>query len=298
MVHAPHSLFPYIFTMDFEAKKARILGEIARDLEVEDASPKGSIDFLCFPLINLINSYSDTVTTSSCSGRVSVFIEGDKAQGQIGAKGNGGHWLFVTHEKDKIPEWWKGLIHFDGDVSRDVPEKQNPAPQSSAPSRYTLFKFEPLIYHVQCRDFATASRLYSIAMGCGFRESGIGSNNNVAIRISIRLDAPIGVYDPNADCVRALVSESYLETLTALAYDRFVENERKTELLMERIGAELVHVTPAQHVETKEERRVRKMAEGLARREGVREEKARARAAKAALASQVSEASEAATYNL
>ncbi|KAG0673421.1 hypothetical protein C6P40_002948 [Pichia californica] len=219
------------------------------------------------------------VTTSSCSGRVSVFVEGSKELNterdnpadlltadeafKIGAKGEGGHWLFVSHEKEDINEWWmktSPLLKFEKSSDKEYNIK----------TRYILFKYEPLILHVQCRDFKSASRLYSSAMGCGFRESGIGANNNVAIRISIRLDVPIG-YINNKDELISVVDEAYLKMITKLAFDRFLENERKMEKLYNRIDEEVIqYIESTDHIETKEERKERKMQEGLARRDEVR----------------------------
>lgn len=262
---------------DFDQKKYHILQEIGLNSEGNpDASPKGTIDTLCIPLITLINSHKDMVTTSSCSGRLSVFLEGNKGyqgvsaseevnkeQYKIGAKGDGGHWLFVSHEKDDIKEWWKEeYIKFDLD-------SEVKSDDYDVSTRYVLFKYEPLIFHVKCRDFESASRLYSTAMGCGFRESGIGANNNVAIRISIKLDIPIGYMNRDGDIVN-VVNESYLMMITKLAYDRFLENERKMELLYSRIEKEVIqYVKKEAHTESKEERKERKIREGMARRDEV-----------------------------
>lgn len=260
----------------FDQKKNHILQEIGLNSENNpDASPKGTIDTLCIPLITLINSHKNMVTTSSCSGRVSVFIEGCKEissrieqnnigeEYKIGAKGDGGHWLFVSHEKENINEWWKKTspcLQFLDYFSTEC----------NSSTRYILFKYEPLILHVQCRDFASALRLYNTAMGCGFRESGIGANNNVAIRISIRLDVPIGFLNGEGDLI-SIVDESYMRIITKLAFDRFLENEKKIEKLYNRINDEIIQfVPPSEHIETKEERKQRKIREGLARRDDVR----------------------------
>jgi tRNA wybutosine-synthesizing protein 3 len=265
---------------DFDQKKKHILQEIGLNSETNpDASPKGTIDSLCIPLITLINSHRDMVTTSSCSGRLSVFLEGAKSLNdtltyentdgnrekiKIGAKGDGGHWLFVSHEKQEIIEWWKneGLkFKYETDIKDDNYDTK---------TSYVLFKYEPLILHVKCRDFKSASRLYSTAMGCGFRESGIGANNNVAIRISIKLDIPIGYMDKHGETV-FVVNESYIKMITKLAYDRFLENERKLEQLYDRINREIIqYVEKSEEKETKEERKQRKIQEGLSRRDDVR----------------------------
>lgn len=99
----------------FELKKQKILEqlEIPED-EYSDRSPKGSIDIAIRELVDEINAVAGLVTTSSCAGRISVFLEGKKkgaptlaedssgssepqAIGGPGGKG-GGKWLFVSHD--------------------------------------------------------------------------------------------------------------------------------------------------------------------------------------------------------
>lgn len=253
----------------FDQKKALILLEIAGNSEDSpDASPKGTIDELCIPMMELLNSHLDIVTTSSCSGRVSVFLEGDKGTSEsvkIGAKGAGGHWLFVSHDSSKIENWW---------VDKELKFKEIPYDKITDQTRYLLYKFEPFILHVKCRNLEVANRVYTCAMGCGFRESGIGSNNIVAVRISIKLDIPIGFLDEDSNEFVAVVSEDYLKLLTKLSLDRFKENLRKIDQLHSAFEKmiSLPVVVKAQE-ETKEERKLRKMLEGMARRDGVRKQK-------------------------
>ena len=252
----------------FDQKKKSILAEIgATDEITPDASPKGTIDEFCIPIIHLINSNKDMVTTSSCSGRVSVFLEGmkniDQDDIKIGAKGNYGRWIFVTHDPKDLPDWsssvdFKYITDGSSYISTDVN------------TRYILYKFEPLILHVKCRNLEMANSLYSAAMSCGFRESGIGTNNIVGIRISIKLDVPIGFLNEINQELTSFVSEDYLRIITKLSEDRFKENFKKLDALYKAIESLNTSQSPISEVETKEERKIRKMKEGLARREGVR----------------------------
>lgn len=105
----------------FVAKKNAILASLSTpESTYTDLSPKGSVDAAIKPLIDRINALDGVVTTSSCAGRVTVFLEGRK-QGKgyeesgparndgrfgkeseqaavPGGKGMGGKWLFVSHE--------------------------------------------------------------------------------------------------------------------------------------------------------------------------------------------------------
>jgi tRNA wybutosine-synthesizing protein 3 len=102
----------------FTTRKAAILELLARpDDDYTDASPKGAIDEGIRPLIDVINKLDGFVTTSSCAGRVAVFLEGRKGTtppvderstpaatapastiASAGGKGGGGKWLFVSHD--------------------------------------------------------------------------------------------------------------------------------------------------------------------------------------------------------
>lgn len=253
----------------FDQKKASILSEIgATDAANPDALPKGTIDEGCRALMGVINADRDMVTTSSCSGRVSVFLEGIKEGAQIGAKGHDGRWIFVTHTKAELAGWFDRVpLQFVADAAAVAA-----AAADGARARYILYKFEPLILHVKCRLAHSANRLYTAAMGCGFRESGIGTNHVVAIRTSIRLDVPIGQMDATGQLV-AFVGREYLRVVTRLSEDRFDENERKIKALEVAIAHMLALVggeTETREAETREARQQRKRREGLARQEAMR----------------------------
>lgn len=93
----------------FQARKNKILEELSLpNSEYTDLSPKGSVDEGIRDLIRDINALPGLVTTSSCAGRISVFLEGRKKQSApspelqrqfapSGGKG-AGRWLYVSHE--------------------------------------------------------------------------------------------------------------------------------------------------------------------------------------------------------
>jgi tRNA(Phe) wybutosine-synthesizing methylase Tyw3 len=56
------------------------------------------------------------------------------------------------------------------------------------------FKFEPFILHVEARTYSHARDLLSVALGCGFKHSGVvttESRHIVHIRGNLRIDAPV-----------------------------------------------------------------------------------------------------------
>lgn len=152
----------------FTEKKQRILQQLSVPTdEYTDASPKGSIDVGIRDLINEINTLDGFVTTSSCAGRVSVFVEGvksaatavgegsgeDGTEGNedaaarpatvagVGGKGGGGNWLLVSHDP----------VVFE--TGKDDPlvvcglrgDQESCSGDYEAASRLIHFKFEPMV---------------------------------------------------------------------------------------------------------------------------------------------------------
>ncbi|KJX96644.1 trna wybutosine-synthesizing protein [Zymoseptoria brevis] len=188
----------------FTERKRKILSQL--DIPEDaytDLSPKGSVDAGIRGFVDEINALPGFVTTSSCAGRVSVFvdgsgkkvtasvnavdpdddIEGDEDQGDRnaanatsaagGGKG-GGSWLFVSHDSVDL-----AALKDDGDVlelcgfGRDS-KISFPSPDGSRP-RFVHFRFEPMILHMLTASPTHATHAHTSAMSAGFRESGIHS---------------------------------------------------------------------------------------------------------------------------
>jgi tRNA wybutosine-synthesizing protein 3 len=129
----------------FRSKKSKILEQLSvPDASYTDLSPKGSVDVGIRDLIAEINAIDGLVTTSSCAGRISVFLEGVKREdggrdGQVatpGGKGAGGQWLFVSHDPVKRGEENTG----DWGKVFGLQEKGD-----SEGKRLIHFKFEPMV---------------------------------------------------------------------------------------------------------------------------------------------------------
>lgn len=158
----------------FKTHKSRILAEI--ESPIPDASPKGSIDVQILPLINRLNQHDRIFTTSSCSGRVSVFFEGLKkiatttgktpvgdavGNAGIGGKGEGGKWLFVSHdpvdtERKSDCEVAEMLLGKEVDEVAATPDEQRLGYVGlgsgdavgfdiSSATRFVHLKFEPMV---------------------------------------------------------------------------------------------------------------------------------------------------------
>lgn len=161
----------------FLAKKKRILSQLAVPIsQYDDLSPKGSVDEDIRDLIGEINGLEGCVTTSSCAGRISVFLEGKRSshseqneedgdgdaakngvgdgeevidgagaretKAGVGGKGGGGRWLFVSHDAVDIEKHTSDLAGYLGMRRRDG----DVAMQDNAREvRFIHFKFEPMV---------------------------------------------------------------------------------------------------------------------------------------------------------
>ncbi|RWW09640.1 hypothetical protein BHE74_00008817 [Ensete ventricosum] len=155
-----------ITRMEFEKRKAAAMAALATP--APDKSPKGAVDAPIVPLLDALNRHHSYFTTSSCSGRISILAHGRRPAPDAGAvegdgnkiapkkKAAGGSWLFVSHD----PADPAAVV----DLLFGGPEKSVEGD--------LVFRFEPLIIAVECRDVAAAQVLVSTAISCGFRESG------------------------------------------------------------------------------------------------------------------------------
>jgi tRNA wybutosine-synthesizing protein 3 len=144
-------------TSRFAVRKQNILKQLeVPDGDYTDLSPKGSVDEPIRGLISEINALDGLVTTSSCSGRISVFLEGRKATNDDvsakdaqesragpGGKGGGGSWLFISHaplEESQLSSTEPLIPRFG---LEDTASEDASGP--SVQSRYIHLKFEPMV---------------------------------------------------------------------------------------------------------------------------------------------------------
>jgi tRNA wybutosine-synthesizing protein 3 len=138
------SLPPPALPLSFTNRKVLILSALSVPAEqYNDLSPKGSIDEGIRGLIEGINAREGWVTTSSCAGRVSVFVEGKrmrketaggegqgKLEREVGSKGEGEETGVGGGEEDPYGEGNEdedeveaGDDHVDDDEDRSDVEK-------------------------------------------------------------------------------------------------------------------------------------------------------------------------------
>ena len=154
--------------LSFTTKKNAILASLSTpESAYTDLSPKGSVDAAIKPLIDRINAVEGVVTTSSCAGRLSVFLEGKKLckgrerredakgfgkeseQAAVpGGKGLGGKWLFVTHEPFVLSRKGEEKENLSQVLGLGLSGAQNEALTLSGDvneMRLVRFQFEPMV---------------------------------------------------------------------------------------------------------------------------------------------------------
>jgi tRNA wybutosine-synthesizing protein 3 len=137
------STFCHIRMAVFDQRKRGILHGLQSD--EPDLSPKGAPDAEILELLQLINSHSDFVSTSSCSGRAVVFLDADKA-----AKGSDtkGRWLMNRHSplnepsQDCAMESLFGILFGDTKIGRGWERGKEGS------RRLVTLKFEPLVWQL------------------------------------------------------------------------------------------------------------------------------------------------------
>lgn len=258
----------------FDQRKREILLQI----ETADKSIKQSIDHHALEIVQLINKSRDFVTTSryasfimrdscnvhvySCSGRISVF-----ANVVTNEKQKGGEWLLVSHDPIESVQ--------QTDLLNDLCQDCSSCDDFNSDELVT-FKFEPFVLHLEARNLECGKSMLTCALNAGYRNSGMIPSNNrtmVQIRHTMKLDVPIGFKCKQHNRLCLLVTVEYLDLLFKLSVEKFGENFKRMNVLTSAIEALLCPVNNNEDKEeSKEERRLRKRAEGLERQRMLRVE--------------------------
>lgn len=141
----------------FTERKKKILSQLAvPDQDYTDLSPKGSVDEAIRTFVDEINLLEGYVTTSSCAGRIAVFLDGankkddaiideEDAISSASTKGGkgGGQWLYVSHSSlDLSSVQQEGeLLNLFGIKTDDGVS----VPSSDNRPRFVHFRFEPMV---------------------------------------------------------------------------------------------------------------------------------------------------------
>lgn len=169
-----------------------------QSLSSTDLSRKGSIDEPIVDLITFINSQDSYFTTSSCSGRIAIVAQ----QSDVHKKGC--KWLFMSHKKTELSDVMGSLT------------------DDAIAGGSAVFKFEPFVLHVQCREIEDARKMHAAAVSSGFRNSGITLGKSGKVMMAVR--STHGLEAPLSNCGKMLVSEEYVDYLVELANNKLEEN--------------------------------------------------------------------------
>lgn len=171
---------------------------------------KSSINCIDKPISNLchkLNKKNDYFTTSSCSGRI-VLIK-DEVQKMPGL------FLFRSHEKINFKnfkeELNKSLKNFKGTI---------------------LFKQEPSLLVVACRNNASQCKLFSLARNNGWKKSGILSLNK---KFLVEIMSTENISFPVCNNGKILVNDSFLKIVLKKSNFNLSRGWRKIERLEELI---------------------------------------------------------------
>ena len=168
--------------------------------KLEHAKKEGLVDKGIISIIDLINSYDDYYTSSSCYGRI-VLLEIP----EIGDKKNA-KWLGKWHRKIKTEEILNAFKKADRGL-------------------IWILAQSPII-HVFSKNLESADKLVKIAIGCGFKNSGFKSaGKNIVIEVTSteRLDSPVGK-DSELFC-----DNKYLSLLVYIANNVINKSSAKLE---------------------------------------------------------------------
>ena len=179
---------------------------VLEKLEKQDKSRKGYIDEEASPVVRALNKTHDFYTTSSCSGRISLFREAKNKK-----KYDSG-WLFVKH----------GPVIFE-----EISEALKKVPLDTV-----WFRQETPIFHVACRNQEKALELLKTCRDLGFKHSGIiGINKRVMVEIIFneKMDCPISENN------ELLVTNEHLSLLINKANEKLRRNNELLKLFEKEI---------------------------------------------------------------
>ncbi|RNF20346.1 tRNA wybutosine-synthesizing protein 3 [Trypanosoma conorhini] len=266
----PHAAKRQQCEKEFAAHKRQVMMNLSSN--ACDHSPKGGVDRKCLPLMQLLNTDDDYVTTSSCSGRIALFhsvaVPEDRAGAEPAAVKRGDKdalgWLLVKHDTLTGREI-ELLVHAlcdgaEAGAGAAPAEAQDEEGRQQAgelggvwvregvlrPAALPAFgmvalKMEPFVMHVECRTMEGAKRLLSAAAAdAGFRNSGVtppGKKIMCGIRHApgLGLDVPLVM-----DGVNYVTGQhAYVRRLLQVANTKMQGNDVRLRRLEAAVAARL-----------------------------------------------------------
>eukprot|EP00468_Gymnochlora_sp_CCMP2014_P001947 CAMPEP_0167742950 /NCGR_PEP_ID=MMETSP0110_2-20121227/1734_1 /TAXON_ID=629695 /ORGANISM="Gymnochlora sp., Strain CCMP2014" /LENGTH=815 /DNA_ID=CAMNT_0007627245 /DNA_START=1489 /DNA_END=3936 /DNA_ORIENTATION=- len=241
-------------SLEYKERRERVLKEIGGGEGAKDKSPKGSIDAPIVDLISEINACPGgrVYTTSSCSGRITVFTQGASQR-------KGGHWSICSHDKVNAEDVLSAIhsknifcISKTDEKSEGKDEAKGTENRTETSGTLSTFRFEPFILCCECDSLETAYRVLGAANQSGMRESGIMGGSKrflVGVRCSLRLEVPVRLDG------KPLITPDYTRFLVAQANAKFDENLRKVEAFRKAFFCEFYPKKIEEKKMTKDERK-------------------------------------------
>ena len=179
--------------------------------KLEHAKKEGLVDTEIISIIDLINSFDDYYTSSSCYGRI-VLLEIPENGDKKSAK-----WLGKWHRKIETDE----IINAFKKANKGL---------------IWILAQSPII-HVLVKNLESADKLVKIAIGCGFKNSGFKSTEkNIIVEITSteRLDSPIGK-DGKLFC-----NDEYLSLIVNIANDVIDKSSGKLKKFEKKLKLSII----------------------------------------------------------
>ena len=167
---------------------------------LKEAREKGDVDADMLPLIDYVNSLPDYYTTSTCTGRITLFHD-------PGSKKDSG-WVGKWHRTVEFGEVMKAL--------------------KTLPQHGTIwFLQEPTIIHINCRTLDDASRLVDLSRNAGYKKASILSFKDERIIVEIngteRINAPLAIDG------QQIADNEYIRQLIEIANKKFTKGMTRLE---------------------------------------------------------------------
>ncbi|HIQ12954.1 MAG TPA: hypothetical protein EYH44_00985 [Thermoprotei archaeon] len=163
------------------------------------AIKEDKVDRDILPILNIINSFDEYVTRSSCYGRITFTIE----KGLI-RKGEG-----------------KIINKIHGPVNPEYIKKVS----DSVDKGVLWMNIEGTIIHVASKTYEDGLKLYNIALDAGYRESSIYSmsKRGVTIEILYTTKYSIPIYSPETGFI---ISDEELRSISNYIHNMFIGIEK------------------------------------------------------------------------
>lgn len=174
--------------------------------KLEKAMNEGAVDPGVLSLIDYVNSRTDYYTTSSCSGRITLF-----------------HDLGSKPESDWVGKWHRKVNR------KEVAEAMKKIPDTGI----IWFKYEPSILHIVAKKIDEAKKIMVTARESGYKRVGIQGVKKERFLVEIcdteRLDTPV------AHRGQILIEDTYLTYLIKHANEKFKAGTEKLGRLEEKL---------------------------------------------------------------